>query len=169
MKDFPKSFLIEYAHKMHHLAIMNPHWHLIEKILSGDKTIESRWYKNKIAPWGRISAGDTVYFKNAGKPITAKAVVAKVIKQEIHSVAEGLALAEKFRNQLCFSASAFTNTDWLIGKRYVIFIFLENPQRLAPFSINKTGYGNACAWITLSDIKTISTFSESSRQVAGTP
>lgn len=64
---------------MNHVAIMKKSWHLLPEILSGEKTIESRWYKNKSAPWGKVKAGDTVYFKDAGEPVTAKAVVAKVL------------------------------------------------------------------------------------------
>lgn len=51
---------------MHHIAIMNGPWNLIPKILSGEKTIESRWYRTRRAPWGGIRAGDTVYFKDSG-------------------------------------------------------------------------------------------------------
>jgi len=42
---------------MDHVAIMKRSWGLIPKILSGEKTIESRWYKKRIPPWNRISKG----------------------------------------------------------------------------------------------------------------
>lgn len=63
---------------MHHVAILRKSWKLIPKILSGDKTIESRWYQARFAPWDRIKAGDVVYFKDAGELITATAEVEKV-------------------------------------------------------------------------------------------
>ena len=65
---------------MDHLAIMNPQRKLIPKILSGEKKIESRWYMMKIAPRERIHIGDTVYFKDAGKEVTAMAEVENVIQ-----------------------------------------------------------------------------------------
>ena len=39
---------------MEHLAIMRKSWNLTNKILTGEKKIESRWYKNKYAPWDKI-------------------------------------------------------------------------------------------------------------------
>ncbi|MBI1972386.1 ASCH domain-containing protein, partial [Candidatus Woesearchaeota archaeon] len=44
---------------MDHLAILKKKW--LEKILSGEKTIESRWYKQKITPYQKIAKGDTAY------------------------------------------------------------------------------------------------------------
>ena len=61
---------------------MKKSWELIPKILSGKKIIESRWYKNKSAPWGRINKDDTIYFKNSGEPVTARVTVNKVISFE---------------------------------------------------------------------------------------
>ena len=48
---------------MEHVAIMKKSWGLTEKILTGAKKIESRWYKNKHTPWNRIKSGEIVYFK----------------------------------------------------------------------------------------------------------
>jgi ASC-1-like (ASCH) protein len=65
---------------MEHLAIMRKSWHLTEKILTGKKKIESRWYKTKYPPWDRIKAGETVYFKDSGEPVKIRAEVDKVIQ-----------------------------------------------------------------------------------------
>ena len=64
----------------HHLAILRVSSRLLEKILSGQKKIESRWYCSRIAPWDRIKKGDIVYFKYSGKAVTAKATVKKVLQ-----------------------------------------------------------------------------------------
>lgn len=50
-----------------------------ELILSGKKTIESRFSKNKIAPYGVISTGDLVYIKPSGEDIIGQFRVKKVI------------------------------------------------------------------------------------------
>ena len=65
---------------MDHVAIVRKSWKLTDKILSGQKTIESRWYASRRAPWNRIRAGETVYFKNSGEPVTIKADVEKVLQ-----------------------------------------------------------------------------------------
>lgn len=59
---------------------MRKSWHLTEKILTGKKKIESRWYKTKYPPWDRIKAGETVYFKDSGEPVKIRAEVDKVIQ-----------------------------------------------------------------------------------------
>src|SRR3989344_3255413 len=64
---------------MDHVAIMRKSWGLTQKILTGQKKIESRWYKSKHSPWGRIKKGDAVYFKNSGEPVSIKAKVRKII------------------------------------------------------------------------------------------
>ncbi|MEI7477466.1 MAG: hypothetical protein WCJ81_02865 [bacterium] len=41
---------------MDHVAIMKKSRKLIPKIVSGEKTIESRWYQTKRAPWNTVHA-----------------------------------------------------------------------------------------------------------------
>lgn len=137
---------------MDHLAIMNPRWKLIEKILTGEKTIESRWYANKIAPWNRIIAGDQVYFKDAGKEVTAKATVQEVLQFELSTIESTKELLHKYQKGLCFSDESLTDTTWLNGKRYAILLFLTQPETIKPFAINKKGYGSAAAWICVDSI-----------------
>ena len=60
---------------MDHLAILDKKRKLLQKIISGEKTIESRWYKTKRTPWNNIKQGDMIYFKDCGELITAKAKV----------------------------------------------------------------------------------------------
>ena len=55
---------------MEHLAILSKHSRLLAKILSREKTIESRWYKFKKTPYKNIAIGDTIYFKESGEPVT---------------------------------------------------------------------------------------------------
>ena len=62
---------------MKHLAIFKGDG--AEKILTGKKTIESRFSKNKIAPYGVVSAGDLVYMKLSGGAIIGQFRVKKVI------------------------------------------------------------------------------------------
>jgi hypothetical protein len=63
-----------------HLAIFEAG--LALKILSGEKTIEARFSKSKIAPYGVVSMGDLVYIKPVGKDITGQFRVRKVLSWE---------------------------------------------------------------------------------------
>ncbi len=65
---------------MNHVAIINKKPGLIDKILSGEKNIETRWYKNRFAPWDKVKIGDTIYFKDSGGLVRAKANVTKVLQ-----------------------------------------------------------------------------------------
>jgi len=139
---------------MDHVAILKPHWKLADKVISGEKSIESRWYMNKIVPWDRINEGDRVYFKE-GK-VVAKADVEKVLQFENLSKGEIDELLNKYGKQIGMDEN---NKEEIIkkcqDKKYGILIFLKNPRRIKPANINKKGFGNMAAWITVKNIKNI--------------
>lgn len=139
---------------MHHVAIMAPAWKLTPQILSGEKTIESRWYQTKRAPWNRIQAGDTVFFKDSGKPITARAEVAEVFQFTFQDLSGIQNVLNRYGKEICL-----VNPDpatWGRLPKYCILIRLKNPIKIEiPFHINKQGYGIGCAWIVIEDIERI--------------
>ena len=140
-----------------HIAIMRSDWNLIPKILAGEKKIESRWYKAKTAPWNNIAQGDTVYFKDAGKPVTAKAEVEKVLQFENYS---DTTLREIINQYGGIGGINFVSNPkevflWAQERKYCILMFLKNPQRVEPFQIDKNGYGNACAWMCVGDVEKV--------------
>jgi len=143
---------------MHHVAIMKKSWGLLPRILSGEKTIESRWYMNRAAPWGKIKKGDTVFFKNSGEPVTVCAQVAEVM--------EFSALTPKSVNKILtqYGKRDGINKDeyetyysLFKGKHYCVLIFLEKACVIDPFEINKKGFGAMAAWITVSEISDLKT------------
>jgi ASC-1-like (ASCH) protein len=141
---------------MEHVAIMKKSWGLTDKILSGGKKIESRWYSVKYKPWGGIKAGETVYFKDSGGPVRIRAEVGKVAQfagltpQKVRKIlgeygeADGI---EKAKIPEFFQR--FKN------KKYCLLIFLKNPIAIEPFRIDKTGFGAMSAWITVSDVSNV--------------
>lgn len=140
---------------MDHIAIMKKSWKLIDKILTGDKRIESRWYMSRFAPWNRIRTGDTVYFKDSGAPVTAKAEVEKVMQYENFSEDELKEILKKYGGRIRFVTHIDDVFAWAKKRKYCILIFLKKPQKIQPFKINKEGFGNACAWMCVDDIKKI--------------
>ncbi len=141
---------------MHHIAFMKKSWNLIPKILSGEKTIESRWYVNKITPWNNLTQNDTIYFKNGGEPITATAEVEKVLQFEHYTKPQLKQILQTYGGNpgICFP-DVNQSFQHLKKKNYAILIFLKNPRPIKPFHIKKAGFGNACAWITIEDINQI--------------
>ena len=143
---------------MEHIAIMKKSWGLTQKILTGQKKIESRWYKVKYAPWDRIKSGEVVYFKDSGEPVTVKTEVDKVIQFSD-------LIPEKVREILYQYGQAdglgIDNIPEFFeifkDKKYCMLIFLKNPQRIVPFEINKTGFGAMSAWISVNNVNKIKT------------
>jgi len=142
---------------MDHVAIMDPKQGLISKILSGEKTIESRWYKMRVAPWGRIGAGDVVYFKESGKPVTAKAKVATVQQCDHPTEAELVKLIAQYGGSpgICGVMEPREWLNWAKERPYVVLVFLKEAEVVQPFLINKTGFGSACAWLSVGDINRV--------------
>lgn len=143
---------------MDHVAILRKASfgdHILSDIIAGRKTIESRWYVNKVAPWGKIFAGDIVYFKESGHPVAAKAQVSKVLQYDNLDTEKVTEIINTYGKYIApnlpedeFFLWAQNHSD----KKYCILIFLENVQQISPFNIDKTGFGSACAWLLVGNI-----------------
>ncbi|MCL5003983.1 MAG: ASCH domain-containing protein [Patescibacteria group bacterium] len=141
---------------MDHVAFMKKSWGLLPKILSGEKKIESRWYLNRSAPWGKIHEGDTVYFKNSGEPITVRCEVGKVTSFERLTPNKVRQILNEYGRDDGIKAGEIESYYNLFkNKNYCLLIFLKNPQKVIPFNINKKGFGSMAAWVTADDIRDI--------------
>ena len=138
---------------MDHVAIMQRSWGLLPKVLSGEKTIESRWYMQRRAPWNGVHAGDAVYFKNGGEPVSAMARVSHVLQFGDMGPLQVRELLETYGGQdglVPEEIPAFY--DRFKAKRYCILVFLEGAVPVSPFWIDKTGFGAQAAWLTVGSI-----------------
>lgn len=144
---------------MHHVAIMKKSWKLIPKIISGEKTAESRWYKFKHLPWDRIHPGDTIWFKDSGEPVTVCAKVTRVSQFHDLTLQKTKEILVKYgRNDLGVDMAGKLPrglSDYFRNKSHAIFVFFKDVQCVKPFNIDKTGFGVMSAWITVPDIETI--------------
>lgn len=139
---------------MDHVAIMNPAWQLILKILSGEKTIESRWYQTRRSPWDRVRIGDAVYFKDSGKAITVWATISEVMQFELQDITDARRIIDKYGTEICL-VEKDPNT-WKSLPKYCILMRLIHPILLRyPFRIDRTGFGSGVAWLTVPDIAII--------------
>jgi ASC-1-like (ASCH) protein len=141
---------------MDHVAIMRKSWGLIPKILTGEKIIESRWYKNKAAPWGKIRAGDKLYFKNSGEPVTVKSEVIKVLSFEDLDPVKVKELLIKYGEEDGIQKNDLENYFNLFkDKKYCLLIFIDKPELIKPFEIDKKGFGAMAAWLCVENIRQI--------------
>jgi ASC-1-like (ASCH) protein len=141
---------------MQHLAIMKKSWGLTEKILNGQKTIESRWYLSKRQPWDVIKAGEIIYFKDSGESVSLKAEVSAVKQfsdltpKKVRKILTEYGSDDGLeKNKIPEFFQRFRD------KKYCLLIFLKNPKKIKPFVIDKTGFGSMSAWITVPDISKI--------------
>ncbi|MBI4738855.1 hypothetical protein HY772_04800 [Candidatus Woesearchaeota archaeon] len=139
---------------MDHVAILRKSWGLLPKIVSGEKTIESRWYSSKVVPYGRIVKGETVYFKDSGSPVTVKSRVEKVMQFDDLSSQKITDLLEKYGSAIGISDTA-SFARRVKDKRYCILVFLRNVETVKPFDIDKKGFGLMSAWLCVPEIDMI--------------
>lgn len=138
---------------MDHIAIMQKSWGLTEKIATGQKTIESRWYKVKYTPWGRISPGESIYFKNSGEPVTIQAKISRVSNfsdltpEKVHTI------LEDYSKELGLDEPDIQKFfEMFKYKRYCILMYLKDAHHIQPFEINKQGFGKMSSWISVESI-----------------
>ena len=141
---------------MDHIAFMQKSWGLTERIATGQKTIESRWYKVKYTPWGRISPGDSIYFKNSGEPVTIQAKISRVINfcnltpEKVHTI------LEDYSKELGLDEPDIQRFfEMFKHKRYCILMYLKDAYHIQPIEINKQGFGAKSSWISVENIATI--------------
>lgn len=138
---------------MDHLAIMKKSWGLTDKILNGEKIIESRWYSSKRAPWDKIKKGEIVYFKDSGKLIGIKATVRNVLQFSDLTPKKAEEILREYEGAIGFKKEEIQEfLERVKDKKYCILVFLKSPQKIKPFEINKAGFGMMSAWITVNNI-----------------
>jgi len=137
---------------MEHLAILDKKRKLLERILTGEKTIESRWYVSQKTPYERILIGEKVYFKNSGDPVTVRAEVERALFFDHLDEGKIRDILREYGSRIGISEDY---SSALIGKRYCTLVFLRNVALIEPFEIDKTGFGMMAAWITVDSIEKI--------------
>jgi len=137
-----------------HLAIMKPEWGFLPKIVARQKTIESRWLINKSAPWDKVSIEDSIYFKDSGQPITARAFVENVMQFDDLTPKRVQAILDQFGRAIGLDPIEIEPFYKIVrDKRFCVLIFIKQAHEVDPFDIDKSGFGAQAAWITAPSIK----------------
>ncbi len=119
---------------MKHLAIFKGDGG--DKILSGQKTIESRFSKVKLPPFGVVFAGDLVYIKPSGKDITGQFKVKKVIFYDGLLQNDILDIKNNYGEQIAADDNYWNKS---LNSRYGTLIFISQPFKFitSPVKIPK--------------------------------
>jgi len=138
---------------MEHVAIMKKEWHLTEKILTGEKKIESRWYMSRHSPWNKIEKGEFVYFKDSGEPVTIRTETKKILQFSNLNPGKVREIIGKYGGDDGINVDDIQKFyERFKDRKYCILIFLKNPRKIKSFKINKEGFGLMSAWLTVDNI-----------------
>jgi ASC-1-like (ASCH) protein len=141
---------------MEHIAIMRKSWGLLDRILTGEKTIESRWYSVRYRPWDAVRKGERVYFKNSGESVTVRARVARVVQFENLTPRKVSAILREYGRRDGLRPEEINSYYRMFrSKKYCLLIFLQKSQKLRPFEINKKGFGAMSAWLTVKSVNVL--------------
>lgn len=139
---------------MDHVVYVDARSKELEKLIDGNKTMIIRGATGRKLPYGRVKAEDILYFinNNGEGKIKASAIVKEVYNSEKMSKDKSIALVEKNQSKLQLSDKQFKR--WA-GKRYIVLVEVENIQKVNPFEIDKSDFGNMDDWLPVEDISRI--------------
>ncbi len=119
---------------MVHIAIMDKN--TIDMILNGEKTIESRFSKNKISPFNKVAVGETVYLKESGKDIIASFDIEKVVFYDNLTSDKVELISSKYNNQINAQDSYWSHK---LNSNYGTLMWINNVKKIKPIKISKKG------------------------------
>lgn len=126
---------------MQHIAILKQPF--FDMVLSGEKTIESRWSMVKVAPYKKVSVGDKILLKETGKDVTATANVKKVQFYELTpEIVEDIRI--KYGKQI--GTDKFEDWKSTLQKKYCTLIWIDEVTPVAPIKVKRS---NGAGWIVL--------------------
>jgi len=123
-----------------HLAILTEPY--LSLLLAGQKMIESRWMKHKIAPYGQAQTGDLVYVKKSSGPVMASFRVGWMKEGTLDVM---LPLAVKHQAAICVNDAYLIQIE-STGKRFGVLMEVLNLRRLPDFDVQKPGMSG---WVVL--------------------
>ncbi len=128
---------------MKHIAILRQPF--FNMVMSGEKTIESRWSMNRVAPFNKVKVGDVIYLKETGKDVTASAKVKQVNYYELTPQK-----VEEIRIKYGKEIGTDKLEDWqsTLQKKYCTLIWLEDVKKIKPVKVPRS---NGAGWLLINE------------------
>lgn len=139
-KQLSDNDISKIKNKRVHLGIFSDPY--LTYMLEGKKTIESRFSKNKIAPYGQITKDDVVIVKKSSDNVIAYFTIKDVFFFDLNTISID-EIKSKYNKQLCVDESFWINKK---SSNYATLIVIDKLFRVKPFPINKKGMQT---WIIL--------------------
>ncbi len=139
---------------MDHVVYVDAKAGELSEILANNKKMIIRGAAGRKMPYGRVNGNDTLYLiENDGSGLVrAKAKALSVLNSEKMTKDESKSLVEKHQDQLKLTNAQFKR--WA-GKRYLVLIEIGDVEKLEPFSVDKSDYGNMDDWLPVGNIETV--------------
>jgi len=139
---------------MDHVVYLDAKANELALLESGEKTMLIRGAAGRKMPYGRVFPEDTLYLinNNAEGLILARAQVQAVVNSEKMSREDSVEFVRSNENQLRLNKKQF---DRWAGKRYLVLIEIHNLEKIEPFPIDKSNYGNMDDWLPAEDIDSV--------------
>lgn len=123
-----------------HLGIFSEPY--LSLMMDGIKTIESRFSKNKIAPYNRISKNDIVIIKKSSGNIIGYFTIKEVLFFDLGTTSIN-DIRKKYEKELCVNDEFWDNKK---NSNYATLLIIDKIFSLKPFHIDKKGMQT---WIIL--------------------
>lgn len=114
-----------------HLAIFSEPF--LSKVLSGEKTIESRFSRNRCAPYGEMGDGDIILVKKVAGPICGIALARRTWCYDL-ATEPMERIRARFGARICADDAFWTSRADAL---YATLIELDAPASIAPVSCDK--------------------------------
>ena len=139
---------------MDHVVYLDAQAKELENLLSGSKTMIIRGATGRKLPYGRVDAGDVLYFinNNAEGMVRATAKVKRAFHSEKMTEEESQSLVK--RNQPKLRLTEKQVKRWA-GKRYIVLIEVGDVKEIPAFAINRSNYGNMDDWLLVEKIEAV--------------
>ena len=108
----------------------------LDEILSGIKTVDSRFTKNRIAPYKKVKIGDILYFKLSGGLVYGKAEVEKVLYFDELTPAKVKSIFDQYNTQI---RARLEFIEQKLTSEYATLMWLTNVTRVTPFAVEHHG------------------------------
>lgn len=139
---------------MDHIVYVDAKEGELEKLLDGTKTAILRGATGRRLPYGRVNPGDRLYFirNNSEGLVQARATVSEVMNSEALSPEQSEQVVRQNQDKLQFTPRQVKR--WA-GKRYLVMIDIGAVEKVEPFPIDKSGYGNMDDWLPVGDVESV--------------
>ena len=139
---------------MDHVVYVDAKEDELARLLAGTKRMIIRGAAGRKLPHGRVHPGDRLFFiQNNGEGLVrAQATVTNVINSEKLNEDESRQMIENHQPELQLTPAQIKR--W-VGKRFLVLIEVGEVTAVAPFAIDRSGYGNMDDWLPVEEISRV--------------